>query len=140
MMICLVLLFSSLFVGAFAWGGCRRCNLDDCPSLVPTSCLYGLVKDTCACCDHCGFVPGDMCAYHIGFCGTGLVCVRNITEDRSLYAQLAAVGVCTFIPNGMTFLIFQKKFSLRISTKTLFRVCFVGQGVTLHIVIINFSF
>ena len=50
--------------------------------LDPSSCLYGVVKDVCECCDVCGNGPGDFCGPY-GKCGEGLVCVQGYEEGLS---------------------------------------------------------
>ncbi|XP_030647322.1 serine protease HTRA1 [Chanos chanos] len=61
----------------------QSCDTSRCPP-VPESCYYGLVKDSCGCCDICASGEGDFCGDRGSpVCGEGLTCVYPPGTRRS---------------------------------------------------------
>ena len=98
-----LLLLSFLLFGAIAFN-CQPCAEVDC-SMFPvdlTDCDYGMVKESCLCCDVCGGGPGEVCSIEYGMCGAGLECVKNISTNISEIRKESISGKCVFIGNGMS--------------------------------------
>ncbi|XP_051807347.1 serine protease HTRA1 [Acanthochromis polyacanthus] len=64
------------------------CDVSQCPA-PPTSCYYGLVKDSCGCCAVCAAGEGEVCGARLS-CGDGLRC--DSVPGRP--AELHSVCVC----------------------------------------------
>lgn len=75
------LLFSCLM----GLGSCLSCPgwpcnpAEHCTGIDLSNCRYGVVKDTCHCCDVCGLGPGETCGLE-GRCGAGMECVKDAPD------------------------------------------------------------
>ncbi|KAK8733136.1 hypothetical protein OTU49_006778, partial [Cherax quadricarinatus] len=69
---------------------CSPCDDDECPTLAPKSCIWGMLKDPCLCCHVCAKGPGEECggrSLEFGVCGPGLTCIISQGDPD-------AKGVC----------------------------------------------
>ena len=92
-------LLSCVLVGASSLNCFTPCQ--NCDSLTPGGCPYGLVDDTCFCCTVCGLGPGEDCGDEIGFCGRGLECYKDYPDGLTDFEILQFPGVCRFIASKL---------------------------------------